>query len=214
MTQAPASAQTATSAQAEPGPLMTKRIPFAWLLLITSIVGWLASGELVLEKLQKLANPNFVTVCDVNPWVSCGEVMSTWQSSVFGFPNMFIGIVAFGITLTAAMGLFAGAAFRRWYWVCFQVGVTLGFVFFVWLWSQALYAIGILCPLCMVVWAMMIPMFVWTTIRNLQRGVIPARAGLVKTLGEWGWIIVAILYIGVIASIFFRFLPMFVPSTM
>lgn len=214
MTQAPASAQTATSAQAEPGPLMTKRIPFAWLLLITSIVGWLASGELVLEKLQKLANPNFVTVCDVNPWVSCGEVMSTWQSSVFGFPNMFIGIVAFGITLTAAMGLFAGAAFRRWYWVCFQVGVTLGFVFFVWLWSQALYAIGILCPLCMVVWAMMIPMFVWTTIRNLQRGVIQAPASLVKTLGEWGWIIVAILYIGVIASIFFRFLPMFVPSTM
>ncbi|KHL01930.1 vitamin K epoxide reductase family protein [Sinomonas humi] len=214
MTQAPASAQTATSTQAEHGPVMTKRIPFAWLLLITSVVGWLASGELVLEKLQKLANPNFVTVCDVNPWVSCGEVMSTWQSSLFGFPNMFIGIVAFAITLTAAMGLFAGAVFRRWYWVCFQVGVTLGFAFFVWLWSQALYAIGILCPLCMVVWAMMIPMFVWTTIRNLQHGVIPAPPGLVKTLGEWGWIIVAILYVGVIASIFFRFLPMFVPSTM
>lgn len=214
MTQAPASAQTATSGPAESGPVMTKRIPFAWLLLITSVVGWLASGELVLEKLQKLANPNFVTVCDVNPWVSCGQVMSTWQSSLFGFPNMFIGIVAFAITLTAAMGIFAGAMFRRWYWICLQIGVTLGFVFVVWLWSQALYAIGILCPLCMIVWAMMIPMFVWTTIRNLERGVIPAPSGLVKALGDWGWIIVAILYVGVIASIFFRFLPMFVPSTM
>jgi uncharacterized membrane protein len=86
-----------------PGAVKDK--PFAWLLLITGVIGWLASGALVLEKLEVLKDPNHVTVCDVNPWVSCGAVMQTPQSSVFGFPNMFIGIVAFAIIITTAMGI-------------------------------------------------------------------------------------------------------------
>lgn len=194
--------------------VMTRAKPFAWLLLITSVVGWLASGDLVLEKLEKLINPTHTTICDVNPWVSCGEVMSTWQSSVFGFPNMFIGIVAFAVTITVAMAILSGATFARWFWIGLQVGVTLGFVFVVWLWSQALYAIGILCPLCMIVWSMMIPMFVWTTIRNIVHGVIRAPARLARGIADWGWVIVAVGYVAVIATIFFRFLHMFIPSTM
>jgi uncharacterized membrane protein len=206
----------ASGAGALPGGshTMTRTRPYAWLLLVTSVVGWFASGELVLEKLEKLVNPAHTTICDVNPWVSCGEVMSTWQSSLFGFPNMFIGIVAFAVTTTVAMALLSGAAFGRWFWIGLQTGVTLGFVFVVWLWSQALYAIGILCPLCMIVWAMMIPMFVWTTIRNLAHGVVPAPARVSRGLADWGWVIVAVLYVGVIATIFFRFLHMFIPSTM
>ena len=160
-----------------PLPLMTRDRPFAWLLLITGVVGWLASGTLVLEKLEVLKDPNHVTVCDVNPWISCGQVMQTPQSSVFGFPNMFIGIVAFAVIITTAMGILAGAKFARWYWLGLQAGVTLGFAFVVWLWSQALYAIHILCPFCMVVWAVMIPLFVWVTVRNMSHGVIPLPAG-------------------------------------
>ncbi|WP_369044680.1 vitamin K epoxide reductase family protein [Sinomonas sp. P10A9] len=194
--------------------VMTRAKPFAWLLLITSVVGWLASGDLVLEKLEKLINPAHTTICDVNPWVSCGEVMSTWQSSLFGFPNMFIGIVAFAVTTTVAMAILSGAAFARWFWIGLQIGVTLGFVFVVWLWSQALYSIGILCPLCMVVWSMTIPMFVWTTIRNIVHGIIPAPAGVARGIADWGWVIVAVGYVAVIATIFFRFLHMFIPSTM
>jgi uncharacterized membrane protein len=188
---------------------MTRTVPFAWLLLVGSVVGWLASGELVLEKIEKLINPSHTTICDVNPWISCGEVMSTWQSSLFGFPNMFIGIVAFAVTITVAMALLAGARFSRWFWVGLQVGVTLGFVFVVWLWSQALYAIGILCPLCMVVWAIMIPLFVWTTIRNLHHGILRAPTVVVRAAGDVGWMVVALLYVGAAASVFFRFLPMF-----
>ncbi|WP_284976471.1 vitamin K epoxide reductase family protein [Arthrobacter sp. efr-133-TYG-104] len=202
-----------TSSQAEAAPKSLPRMvrdkPFGWLLLITGIIGWLASGDLVLEKLDVLKDPNHITVCDVNPWVSCGEVMKTPQSSVFGFPNMFIGIVAFAIIITTAMGLLAGAKFGRWYWLGLQTGVTLGFIFVVWLWSQALYVINILCPLCMVVWSIMIPMFVWVTVRNISHGVIPAPAGLVKLLGDTGWIIVALLYVAVIATIFFAFLHVF-----
>ncbi len=194
-------------------PTMTRDRPFAWLLLITGVVGWLASGGLVLEKLEVLKDPNHVTVCDVNPWISCGQVMQTPQSSVFGFPNMFIGIVAFAVIITTAMAVFAGARFARWYWLGLQAGVTLGFTFVIWLWSQALYEINILCPFCMVVWAAMIPLFVWTTVRNISHGVIRLPAGATRLLGESGWIITALLYVAVIATIFFAFMQVFIGTS-
>ncbi|CAM3215221.1 Vitamin K epoxide reductase family protein [Arthrobacter ulcerisalmonis] len=190
-------------------PTMTQAKPFGWLLVITGTVGWLAAGTLVLEKLAVLQDPNHVTVCDVNPWISCGEVMKTWQSSLFGFPNMFIGIVAFAVVITVGMALLAGAQFGRWFWVGLQTGVTLGFVFVVWLWSQALYDIHVLCPFCMIVWAAMIPMFVWTTVRNVVHGVIPLPAKATRVVGDSGWIATALLYVAVIATIFFAFIQVF-----
>ena len=194
---------------ARPLPTMTRDRPFAWLLLITGVIGWLASGALVLEKLEVLKDPNHVTVCDVNPWISCGQVMQTPQSSVFGFPNMFIGIVAFAVIITTAMGILAGARFSRWYWLGLQAGVTLGFAFVVWLWSQALYAIHILCPFCMIVWAVMIPLFVWVTRpQYLPRRDPPARRAD-QGSGDSGWIITALLYVAVIADDLLRLHPGF-----
>lgn len=194
-------------------PAMTRDRPFGWLLVITGVVGWLASGILVLEKLEVLKDPNHTTVCDVNPWISCGQVMQTPQSSVFGFPNMFIGIVAFAVIITVGMALLSGARFERWYWLGLQAGVTLGFAFVVWLWFQALYEIRILCPFCMVVWAAMIPLFVWVTVRNVVRGSIPAPAGVARVLGDAGWIITALLYVAVIATIFFAFIQVFIGTS-
>jgi uncharacterized membrane protein len=204
---APSAAVRATKAAAL--PRMARNRPLGWLMVITGVIGWLASGTLVLEKLEVLKDPNHTTVCDVNPWISCGQVMQTWQSSVFGFPNMFIGIVAFAIIITVGMSLLSGATFARWYWAGVQAGVTLGFAFVVWLWSQALYVIHILCPFCMIVWAAMIPLFVWVTIRNISHGVIPMPAGAAKVLGDSGWIITALLYVAVIATIFFAFIQVF-----
>jgi uncharacterized membrane protein len=208
-----AAREPGSDAAERPLPPMTRDRPFALLLLITAVVGWLASGTLVLEKLEVLKDPQHATVCDVNPWISCGQVMQTWQSSVFGFPNMFIGIVAFAVIMTTAMGILAGATFARWYWIGLQVGVTLGFAFVVWLWSQALYSIHILCPLCMIVWAAMIPMFVWVTVRNVSHRIIPMPAGAARVLGDSGWILTALLYVAVVATIFFAFIQVFIGTS-
>lgn len=195
------------------GPMFTRHKPFAALLLITGIVGFLASFILVLERIELYKNPDAALSCDVNAVVSCGSTMETWQAALFGFPNPLIGIVGFGIVITVAMSLFASATFARWYWLCFQLGVTLGFALVVWMWSQALFAINLLCLYCMVVWAMMIPMFMWTTIRNMVHGVISVPSGLVRLLSNWGWTVVLLLYIAAAASIFFRFIHLFVSST-
>lgn len=197
-----------TAGQAAP----PERPAFIWTLLVTSVVGWIASGILVIERLRVYADANYITSCDISPWVSCGTVFQTWQASLFGFPNPLIGIVAFAVVITTAMALLARARFARWYWVGLQIGVTLGMVFVVWLWSQALFDIYVLCIYCIVVWTAMIPLFVFTTVRNLAAGVIPAPAGLVRFASEWAWAIVVLLWVATAASIFFRFMNSFIGS--
>ncbi|PKZ37021.1 hypothetical protein CYJ75_12525 [Kocuria rhizophila] len=190
-------------------PGFTGHRPFALILLVTGAIGWIASGILVLERLALYRDPGHVTSCDINPWVSCGQVMGTWQSELLGFPNPLIGIVAFAVVITTAMAALSGARFGRWYWVGLQAGVTAGAVFAIWLWSQALFSIYILCLYCMIVWAAMIPLTILLTVRNLVHGVIPASATLVRFAAEWAWTLVAITYVAVAASVFFRFFTAF-----
>src|SRR6478735_2883140 len=97
------------------------------ILLITGVIGWLASGWLVLERLALYKDPDHVASCDMNPFISCTSVMKTAQASLLGFPNPFIGIAAFAVVITTAVVLLAGAKLPRWYWIGLQVGVTAGF---------------------------------------------------------------------------------------
>lgn len=183
---------------------------FGLVLLVTGAVGWVASAILVLERLALYEDPGHVTSCDVNPWVSCGRVMGTWQSELFGFPNPLIGIVAFTVVLATAMVVLSGARPGHWYWLGLQAGVTLGMAFVAWLWFQALYEIYILCLYCMIVWAAMIPLFLLTTARNLALGVIPAPPWVVRFAAGWTGTLIAVAYVGVAASVFVQFLPAFI----
>ena len=190
-------------------PGFARHRPFALTLLVTGVIGWIASAILVLERLELYRDPDHVTSCDINPWVSCGQVMGTWQSELFGFPNPLIGIIAFAVVITTAMAALAGARFGRWYWIGLQIGVTAGMVFVIWLWSQALFTIYILCLYCMIVWAAMIPLVILLTVRNLAHGIIPGPPALVRFASEWAWTLVAIAYVAVAASVFFRFFTAF-----
>ena len=188
-------------------PTVARHRPFGLVLLITGVVGWVASAILVLERLELYEDAGYITSCDINPWVSCGKVMGTWQSELFGFPNPLIGIVAFAVVITTAMVTLSGASPGRWYWAGLQAGATAGTVFTIWLWSQALFEIHILCLYCMIVWAAMIPLFILLTVRNLAHGVIPAHAAVVRFSAGWAGTLVAIAYVAVAASVFWTFFP-------
>lgn len=188
-------------------PVFARQRPFSLILLVTGVIGWVASGILVLERLALYEDAEHVTTCDINALVSCGKVMGTWQSELFGFPNPLIGIVAFAVVITTAMVTLSGASPGRWYWAGLQAGVTAGTVFTIWLWSQALFEIHILCLYCMIVWAAMIPLFILLTVRNLAHGVIPAHAAVVRFSAGWAGTLVAIAYVAVAASVFWTFFP-------
>lgn len=140
------------------------------IFVILGSIGVLASAILTVEKIHLLQNPALKLNCDINPIVACGSVINTDQASAFGFPNPFLGLIGFAVVVTTGMAILAGASFKRWFWLGLQAGTIFGVVFISWLQFQSIYRIGALCPYCMVVWAVMIPIFWYTTLYNLREG--------------------------------------------
>ncbi|HET6753509.1 MAG TPA: vitamin K epoxide reductase family protein [Jiangellaceae bacterium] len=154
------------------------RRSLALLLTIAGAVGWLAAFVLAVERIALLTDPGYLPTCSFNPVLSCGSVMQTWQAEAFGFPNPLIGIAAFAVVTTVGVVLLTGAKLPRWFWLGLETGALFGVVFVHWLIYQSLYSIGALCPYCMVVWAVTIPIFWYLTVHNLQAGHIPATDAL------------------------------------
>ncbi|QGG96250.1 Vitamin K epoxide reductase [Actinomarinicola tropica] len=147
-----------------------------WLLIVAGAVGLVAAFTLLIETIALLEDPSYVPSCSINPILSCGSIMRTDQAEVFGFPNPIIGVAGFMGVVVVGMAMAAGASFRRWFWLGLQAGVTFGVVFVHWLIFQSLYRIDALCPYCMVVWAVMIPLFWYTTLHNADQRIVPVPA--------------------------------------
>ncbi|OJY54399.1 MULTISPECIES: vitamin K epoxide reductase family protein [unclassified Pseudonocardia] len=159
---------TAGDRDALPGPL-PRGLP--WLLLLGGLIGLVAAFVLTVEKIALIADPTYRPSCSLNPVLSCGSVMATPQASVFGFPNSLLGVAGFAVVTATGAALLAGARLRGWYWLGLQAGATGGVVFVHWLIGQSLYRIGALCPYCMAVWAVTIPIFFYVTLSMLDRSV-------------------------------------------
>jgi uncharacterized membrane protein len=145
---------------------LEKTLP--WLLLVGGIIGVLCAGILTIEKIEILKNPHANLICNLNPIVACGSVINTWQASAFGFPNVLIGLAGFGGVAVVGAGILAGAKYKRWYWLGLQAGLSFAVLFVTWLQYETIFRIHALCPFCMVVWAVTIPMFIYTTMYNLR----------------------------------------------
>lgn len=149
----------------------------AWGLTTGGLIGFAAAAVLLVERFKLSQDSAYVPSCSINPVLSCGSVMETAQAALLGFPNPIIGVAAFPVVVTTGVAVLAGAVgLARWYWLGLQVGVTAGFALVSWLAFQSIYRIGALCPYCMVVWAVVIPLFWYVTLRNLSRGVFGERA--------------------------------------
>lgn len=144
------------------------RPAYGLLLLIGGLIGLVSACALILERIEKLKNPDYIPTCNVNPVLSCGSVMSTPQAEAFGVPNPMLGIAGFAVVACIGAVLLAKATLPAWFWIATQLGLTFAVVFVHWLISQSLYVIGALCPYCMAVWAVTIPMFWFTTVVNLR----------------------------------------------
>ena len=176
----------------------------AWILAVGGIIGIFASIELIIQKIAVLSDPDFVPNCDINPILSCGSVISTEQASLFGFPNPVLGVIGFTIVIMFGALLFTGVEMPRLMWLGGNFGALAGMVFVIWLVSQSLYAIGALCPWCMVVWAVTIPIFWQVTTDNLASNKLSLGKGLSEIIVTLKWILIAGSYLIIMALIFFR----------
>ncbi|MED5811858.1 vitamin K epoxide reductase family protein [Mycolicibacterium sp. 050232] len=190
----------------EPGTEEPRRVGVgkasALWVLIAGVFGLAAAMALTVEKIELLIDPSYVPSCSLNPVISCGSVMSTWQASVFGFANSLIGVVAFTVTLVTGVLAIAGVRLPRWYWAGFAVGTLLGTVMVHWLIFQSLYRIGALCPYCMVVWAVTIPLLVVTSSIALR----PLHPNSVaRAVYQWRWSLVVLWFTSLVLLILVRF---------
>jgi uncharacterized membrane protein len=181
---------------------------YAWFLMLGGALGLLASFVITDEKLKLLQNPNYVPSCSINPVISCGSVMKTAQASAIGFPNSWIGLGAFAVVIVVGAGILAGGRFAAWYWRLFNFGTLFGVLFVHWLFIQSVFYIHALCPWCMVVWSVTIPIFWYTILRNLREGHIPTPSRLrpaVQFVQSYKNVILVLWYLAIAGTILAKF---------
>lgn len=120
-------------------------------MAIFGLVGLAAAFVLTLEKLHLSADPDAVLSCSFNLVLNCSTVMQTWQSSLFGFPNMLIGMMGYPVVITVAVAGIWGVVFPKKFLAAASSVYFLGALFSYWLFFQSVYVIGVLCPWCLIV---------------------------------------------------------------
>lgn len=196
-----------TAASAPPAPVR-RPVGLALALIVTGVVGWWGAMALITERVKLLLDPEYTLNCDINPLISCGNVMESWQASLLGFPNPLLGVAGLVAPIAVGVALLAGARFDRWFWWAFLAGVTGAFVFVHWLFEQAVYQIGALCPWCMLVWLMVIPMFWILLIWTLKSGVLIDNARLQRgatAVWPFTWVIVVANLVAIAVAIVVQF---------
>jgi hypothetical protein len=130
--------------------------------------------------------------------------MQSKQAHIFGFPNPWIGLAAFAVLVTVGMSILAGAKFKRWFWLGLETGIILGLALAYWLLFESVYRIRALCPYCLTVDVVVVTLFWYVSLYNLQAGHLKLPGRLVG-LGDFArkhhldilllWFIVLIAFI-------------------
>ena len=156
-------------------------------LIVFGVLGWISAFALTLDKFALLEDPNAALSCNVSRFIQCGANLNSPQGAVFfDVPNPLWGLGGFVAPIAVGFAVLAGARFARWFWIAFNIGVAGAMAFVTWLIWQSIFFIGTLCPWCMLVWSVTIPMFLAVTLYSFKSGVIP--------IGDRGRRIAAALY--------------------
>lgn len=184
-----------------------------WFLTITGLVLWFAAYTLTREG-YLLATQGITPSCDINPFFSCGDVMQSWQATVFfDAPNQLYGVAGYVIPVVVGIALIQGAKFKRWFWVLFTLGMFAAWAFLMWLFYHAVFVIGFLCLYCMVAWAVHTIVF-WPWLSwALGKGLLGKSSRLVnlgRSTLSFTWIPIVVTFAVIAISIRVQF-PLLFP---
>lgn len=148
-------------------------------MIISGVIGLIASFVLSIEALTLAADPDATLGCDLNAVISCGKVAQSPEATLFGFPNAFLGIAAEAVVITVAVAVLGRVVFPRWFMLGAQAIYTLGFLFAWWLFFVSFFGIGALCPWCLLI--TVTTTLVWAGLTRLN-----VREGVITFPGRWG----------------------------
>ncbi|MDT0143958.1 vitamin K epoxide reductase family protein [Microbacterium sp. PRC9] len=163
--------------------------------IVAGLAGWVVSFLLYLEYIGQLAGTAPLISCQVSPIVTCGPNLLSPGGNLLGFSNSIIGIVLFlGPIYAGVSALAAPGGLRRWYWRVYSL-FLLGAVAFVHVLAwRSVFEYGSLCPWCMVVWVVTIPLFWFTLGWTLRDGVWGRMPQLGAALLTWAPLITVLDY--------------------
>lgn len=167
-----------------------------WVMLICGAIALLSTVMLTLESFHALENPDASLVCDINVLVTCQPAMNSSAGSLFGIPNVIVGLVSFTLVIVAGVLEASGTRLPDWFYRGLQVGliVAAGMItYFQWFSGYQLRA---LCLWCTIIWIATIPLVVLVTVANfangrLGQGAVPAG----RKMAPWAWVIIVVWYI-------------------
>lgn len=181
-----------------------------WAMLVSSSLSLIASLVLSYDAIKLAEAPNSKFACDINAVVSCGKVAKSWQSSLLGFPNSFLGLMLEPVIITVAIAGLGLVAFPRLFMRVAHIGYGLGLIFALWLLSQSLFVIHALCPWCLLVTISTVTVFSTITRIALMENIwnlSEARHQKIVDLleGGWGRVLYTLTYAVLILAIYFKY---------
>ena len=177
----------------------------AFIMLIGSALGLLASFMLSIEALILAKNSHAVLSCDLNSVLSCSTVANHWSATILGFPNSFIGVMTLPVMVTIAVALLAGAKFPKWFMQAAQAGAVAGMVFAAWMFYMSYIEIGALCPWCLTLDVGMTLIFFGLTRYNILRKNISWRGAQKFVSGGYDALIAVSVIVLVVVVIIAKF---------
>lgn len=165
-------------------PTVKNALPY--ILVLGGIVGTYCAFVLSQDKLKLIENPGAHLNCSLDPVIACGNVIKSAQGHAFGFPNPFLGLAGYAAVLTIGVALLAGGRFKRWFWLLVEAGLLFAMGFLGWLLFQSLYSIHALCPYCLAVDTVTIPVFWYVTLYNIDQSNIRLPKG--RAQKAYGWV--------------------------
>ncbi|MFE7406184.1 vitamin K epoxide reductase family protein [Isoptericola sp. NPDC057559] len=160
------------------GPRGLSSRAYGTLLTVLGAIGFGAASWLAIEEYLKLLDPNRVTTCSFNVFLDCGVAMMSWQGTLLGFPNPYLGVAAFPVVVTTGVVLLAGARLPRWYHLALLAVTAVAQLLIFFLMWTSFYALVRLCPACMVVWTILWPLLWFQVVHAVQERHLPVSDGL------------------------------------
>ena len=181
-----------------------------WAMLVSSTLSLIASLVLSYDAIKLAEAPSGKLACDINAVISCGKVAKSWQSSLLGFPNSFLGLMLEPVIITVAIAGLGLVTFPRLFMRVAHIGYGLGLVFALWLLSQSMFVIHALCPWCLLVTISTVTVFSTITrialMENIWNLSEARHQQIVDLLNRgWGRVLYTVTYAVLILAIYFKY---------
>lgn len=179
---------------------------YSLLMVFMGICGMFAAIELLRAEKAMLQDPGTALTCDINPLIGCSKFLTASQNSVFfDTSNSVFGLAFFAGIFALGVVLASGGRLGRWLWVGLDALMVLAAAWLVWFQWTSITVERSLCPYCLIVWVVTIPLIVNTWARSAQAGHVSLPDGLRSALVRGRWYIVAGIYVILLAVIVVAF---------